>query len=39
MISLTTVEHIAGRFPNVRQNDIVFSKPLPVKKEIIIPLE
>lgn len=29
---LTAVENIARRFPDVRQNDIVLSKPLPVRK-------
>lgn len=33
MTSLTTVENIAWRFPDVGQNDVVLSKPLPVKQE------
>lgn len=31
---LTAVENVAGRFPDVRQNDIVLSVPLPVKEEV-----
>lgn len=31
---LTTVENIARRFPNIRQNDIVLAEPLSVEQEI-----
>lgn len=34
MSQLTTVENVAGRFSDVRQNYIVLSKPLPVKQEV-----
>ncbi len=34
------MEHVAGRFPDVRQNDVVLSKPLPMKQEVdVIQLE